>query len=117
VGVAYGNFSTSSSYPGLEVAVAYGSTVKIIGGASAEAVIATISSPSSSGTITAFGVGDVNGDGWDDFVVGTSTGYVYLWENLGQGTAWTLPWCIDSIGVRIYSLDLGDSTNSQYMGR
>lgn len=72
-------------------------------------------SPSTS--ITAFAVGDINGDGWDDVAIGTSGGGVFLWENLGGGTSWTYAVQVDNTGAPIYNLALGDSTNSQFMGR
>jgi hypothetical protein len=72
---------------------------------------------SPSTTISAFGVGDINGDGWDDVVIGTSGGVLFLWENLGQGTSWTYAVQIDNIGTPIYNLAIGDTTNSQYVGR
>ncbi len=116
VGVKWGNFSTN--YNGLEIAVAFGTTVRIIRGDVAGQVVETsLPAFSPSSTITAFAVGDINGDGWDDVVIGTSGGGLFLWENMGQGTAWTYAVQIDNTGVPIYSLVVGDSANSAYMGR
>ncbi len=115
VGVAFGNFSTA--YPGLQVAVAYGTTVAIIRADTGGVINAALPAFSPSSAITAFAIGDINGDGWDDCVIGTSGGNLFLWENLGQGTSWTYAVGVDSLGAPIYSIALGDSENSQYVGR
>jgi flagellin-like protein len=118
VGVKWGNFTTS--FPGLEIALAFGTTVRIIRGDVANTVIqSSLPAFSPSATITAFAVGDINGDGWDDVAIGTtgSSGAIFLWENLGQGTSWTYAVTLDSVGSTVFSIVLGDSTNSQYMGR
>ena len=114
IGVKWGAFS--STYSGLEIAVATGPRVRIIPGmgASTTTVIATLISP---GTNTAFGVGDINGDLQDDVVVGTSTGQLVLWENLGNALSWTPAVTIDQIGSQYYSIAIGDTLNSQYVGR
>ncbi len=129
VGVKWGNF-TYTSGPGphwLGIALAFGTTVRIISGSVANSLIfpQTLLSPGFSWpappftptTITAFAVGDINGDGWDDILVGTGTGQIVLWENLGQSASWTYAVQVDNVGAPIYSLALGASTNSQYMGR
>ncbi len=66
--------------------------------------------------ITTLGAGDVNGDGPDDIVVGTSTDLWY-WSNTNNAVAWTAPINVASIGVNVYSIDLGDASKSQYVGR
>ncbi len=114
IGVKWGDFNTT--YSGLEIAVATGSAVYIIPGTGpvTSTIISTLTSAS---PITAFGVGDINGDLRDDVAIGTSTGLLILWENLAEGTSWTPPVTIDNIGAEYYSLTLGDSLNSAYMGR
>jgi len=118
IGVRWGNFTMA--YPGLEIAVAAASAstgaVYIIPGSSfsTSTIISTLSSAS---PISAFGVGDINGDLRDDVVIGTSSGLLILWENLGAATSWTPPVTIDNIGAQYYSLTIGDTLNSQYMGR
>jgi len=115
-GVKWGNFSTT--FNGLEIALSFGTTVRIIRGDIANTVIATsLPAFSPSSAITAFGVGDINGDGWDDVVIGTTGGALFLWENLGGGTSWTFAVQVDNVGAPIYSLAIGASTNSQYLGR
>jgi len=71
-------------------------------------------------TILSFDVGDVNGDGWDDVVVGTGAtniGKIEFWENTNHGLAWTTPVTLDDLGKRVYAIDLGDASKSQYLGR
>ncbi len=116
VGVKFGNFSTN--YPSLEIAIAFGTTVRIIrGDVPNTAVQLSLPAFSPSSTITAFAVGDINGDGWDDIAIGTTGGGVYLWENLGQGTSWTYAVTVTQASAPVFSLILGDTTNSQYIGR
>ena len=117
VGVAFGNFSTN--YPGLEIALAFGTTVRVIRGDTGGVIMNALPPFSPSSTITAFAVGDINGDGWDDIAIGTagSSGAIFLWENLGQGTSWTYAVTLDTVGSTVFSIVLGDTTNSQYLGR
>ena len=116
VGVRWGNFSTT--FPGLEIALSFGTTIRIVRGDVPGTVIQnSLPTFSPLTSITAFGVGDINGDGWDDVVIGTSGGSLFLWENLGGGTSWTAAVNVDNVGAPIYSLAIGDSTNSQYVGR
>ncbi len=115
VGVRWGNFTTT--FPGMAIAVAFGTTVRIIRGDVANTVITSnLPAFSPSSTITAFGVGDINGDGWSDCAIGTSGGGLFIWENLGYATSWTYAVPLDNTGAPLYSLAIGDSTNSQYMG-
>jgi len=58
----------------------------------------------------------VNGDGPDDIVVGTTIN-VWYWSNQQDATSWTSAINIDSPGANIYSIDLGDASKSQYVGR
>ena len=69
-----------------------------------------------SNAITAFTVGDINGDGPDDVAIGTTTD-VFLWINLNNGVSWSPATLVNSYTVRVYSIDLGDASKSQYLGR
>jgi flagellin-like protein len=126
VGVKMGNFSSTQS--GLEVAIAFGTTVRILTGFGTTGTVICNTLPGAGSTqgcssasstanpITALGAGDVNGDGPDDIVVGTTIN-VWYWSNQQDATSWTSAINIDSPGVNVYSIDLGDASKSQYVGR
>lgn len=116
VGVRFGNITGTAG--SLQIVLAFGTTVRVVrGSVSGTVVVSALPAFSPSSSITAFAVGDINGDGWDDVAIGTSGGGVFLWENLGHGTSWTYAVQVDNTGAPIYSLVLGASTNSQYVGR
>ncbi len=116
VGAKFGNISTSQT--GLEIAIAFGTTVRILTGFgnSGTWIYFALPAYSPANAITAFAVGDVNGDGPDDVVVGTTTD-IWYWSNQNKGLSWTSPINVQSIGANIYSIDLGDASKSQYVGR
>ncbi len=116
VGVRWGNLS--DAYPGLEIVIAYGTTIRVIRGDVANTVITSnLPAYSPSSTLTALAVGDVNGDGPDDVVVGTSGGVIVFWANLNAAVSWTAAITIYNVGAQIYSLVIGDGSNAQYVGR
>ncbi|MCJ2511986.1 MAG: hypothetical protein LN409_01345, partial [Candidatus Thermoplasmatota archaeon] len=57
------------------------------------------------GDVSAMRVGDVNGDYFDDIVIGTSTGKTLWYKNEHPGWAEDL---IDSRDTEVYDLDIGD---------
>ena len=116
VGVKMGNFSTTQA--GLEIAIAFGTTIRILTGfgTTGSVIISALPGYTPANAITTLGAGDVNGDGPDDIVVGTSTD-VWYWSNTNNAVAWTAPINVASIGVNVYSIDLGDASKSQYVGR
>jgi len=126
VALKMGNFSSTQS--GLEVAIAFGTTVRILTGFGATGSIICNTLPGAGSTqgcssasstanpINALGAGDVNGDGPDDIVVGTTIN-VWYWSNQQDATSWTSAINIDSPGANVYSIDLGDASKSQYVGR
>jgi len=116
VGVKFGNVSGTQS--GLEVVVAFGTTVRVLTGFGATGNFITPALPAflPGNAITAFAVGDINGDGPDDVAIGTTTD-VFLWINQNNGITWTPAILVNSYAVRVYSIDLGDAGKSQYLGR
>ncbi len=116
VGVKMGNFSTTQA--GLEVAIAFGTTIRILTGfgTTGSVIISALPAYTPANSITTLGAGDINGDGPDDIVVGTSTD-VWYWSNTNNAVSWTAAINVASIGANVYSIDLGDASKSQYVGR
>jgi len=116
VGIKFGNISSTQA--GLEIVIAFGTTVRILTGYGSSGTVINTALPaySPANAITALGVGDVNGDGPDDVVVGTTTD-IWYWSNQNNGAAWTNPINVDSVGANVYSIDVGDASKSQYVGR
>jgi hypothetical protein len=129
VGVKFG--AISGSQAGLEVVVAFGKSVRVYtafgsSGSQVGPTLSTTTTPASGEDISALGVGDVNGDGFDDIVVGTASsgtvkGELLLWVNRDNGLVWNgsngPPIKIDTVGASIRAIDLGDASKSQYLGR
>src|SRR5207247_1195185 len=88
----------------------------LVVGASGTVIISALPVHSAANAITALGVGDVNGDGPDDVVVGTSSD-IWYWSNQNNGVSWTSAINVDSVGANVYSIDLGDASKAQYVGR
>lgn len=119
-GVKFGEVSTS--YTGLEVVLAFTRTVRVLTGYGTTGNVLTSALPAygTNNNIVSFSVGDVNGDGLDDVVVGTGgikVGEVWFWKNLIEGQQWSNPVLVDNVGATVNSLDLGDANKAQYLGR
>jgi len=115
-GIKLGEFYANK--PGLEIAASSGAVVYIYqANLQTGTLIKTLTTPGSE-TITAFAAGDVDGDGDDDVVVGTTAHIVYFKNNRDNSGNWMIPnveqW---NIGVQIYGIDLGDVSNSAHRGR
>ncbi len=117
VGVKWGNMSTAGSAPGLEVVIAFGTTVRVLNGNSGAVIANSLPPMSPSSTITALAVGDINGDGSDDVMIATSGGLVAWWANLGGALSWTGQVTVYTINANVYSLVIGDTSNANYVGR
>jgi len=128
LGVKFG--AISGTQAGLEVAVAFARTVRLYTafGSTGSPIGADLSTneiapPNGGEDISAFGVGDVNGDGLDDIVVGTTStgvtvnGYLLLWINRNNGLTWSPVVKVDTVGAKVWSLALGDASKAQYLGR
>ena len=127
VGVRFGAISDSQA--GLEVAVAFGRIVRVYTAFGATgtpipgAEVRTTETGASGNVITAFGVGDVNGDGFDDIVVGTDSpgmtksGELLLWINRNNGLSWSPVIRVNVVGAKVWSIALGDASKAQYLGR
>jgi len=116
VGVKFGNFSSTQT--GLEVAIAFGTTIRILTGFgnTGNVIILALPAYAPANSITALGAGDVNGDGPDDIVVSTTTD-IWYWSNQNNGASWTNPILVWNVAANVYAIDLGDASKSQYLGR
>lgn len=116
-GVKIGNVTTT--FTGLEVVATTGSSIYVYRGDTGALIAGPLTAPSSH-TIGTLGLGDVDGDGDDDVVIGTSgtnIGEIALYRNNNGTLRASYSWLIDNIKVPVNSLDLGDASNAQYMGR
>jgi hypothetical protein len=64
------------------------------------------------GKVRTVSVGDINGDYWDDVVIGTEEGLIYYYENQrkSDGSSWVQE-CIDeeiSGKTKVWSITIGD---------
>src|SRR5256886_17105441 len=87
VGIKFGNISSTQA--GLEIVIAFGTTVRILTGYGSSGTVINTALPaySPANAIKALGVGDVNGDGPDDVGVGPTTD-IWYWSNQNNGAAW-----------------------------
>src|SRR3989442_1695178 len=76
----------------------------------------SLTNPGDSSQVNAIDADDRNGDGFSDIFVGTTVNLWY-WPNQQDQTSWTSAINIDSPGATIFSIDLGDASKSQYVGR
>ncbi len=117
--VRWGNMSTAASAPGLDVVIAFGSTIRVLTGSGSTGTVIANSLPPMNpvDTITALAVGDINGDGPDDVMITTAGGLIAWWANLGGALTWTGQVTVYNIGATTYSVALGDTNNALYTGR
>ena len=125
VSVKFGNILGNVSKYGLQIVVATATNVYFVDPSTRTTFGNPIGVSPSQGPITAMGVGDVNGDGVDDVVVGTGGGsgtnvygYVLFYANFGTGYSWSPPVLIyDTGALTFYNLAIGDAANNLYVGR
>ncbi len=128
VGIKFGNITSANG--GLEIVIAYGTTIQVIaaGTGSGSSLIATLPTASPAlQAITALAVGDINGDGPDDVVVSTqtATNAIVWFRNIryASGTLWQpiniepTPPISPGATIYIYDIAIGDGSKSQFMGR
>lgn len=120
VSVKFANIRGNVSKYGLQLAIATGTTIYFVDPSSPGTTYGNqiAVNTGTQGTVQAMGAGDVNGDGVDDVVVGTSTGFVMLFANFGYGYSWSTPVIVYSAGAQVYfNLAIGDAANNLYVGR
>jgi len=125
-GVKFADCYSGTKGPGLEVVASTGAMIYIYkADATSGSVIITIANPPGSSapgseTIRSLAAGDVDGDRDDDIVVGTVDGHIYYWRN--NAGAWVSPTPNPDgfnlgTAIDIFDIDLGDVSNSKYLGR